>query len=209
MNKQINSLVVGLFLTSLLVGCAAPTATTVPTQAPQPTTAAVQPTQAPTALPTEATEATSVATTNVAPTQVPTALNVPTLPATNATPTSIANLPTTADDLQVVSPQELKAMMDGGADIVIADAQPAEGYAKGHVKGAVNLPWASPITGAGGLPMDKLVILYCACDPSEKPSGTDAGDVAMQLITKFGYTKIAVLDGGWLRWQQLGYPTGD
>jgi 3-mercaptopyruvate sulfurtransferase SseA len=29
----------------------------------------------------------------------------------------------------------------------------------------------------------------------------------MQLITNFGYQKIAVLDGGWERWQELGYPT--
>jgi rhodanese-related sulfurtransferase len=123
------------------------------------------------------------------------------------TPTPLANLPQTADDLQVISPELLKAMIEGGADIAIADAQPAEGYALGHIKGAVNLPWDMQIASPGGLPTDKLVVVYCACAPDEKPSGTDAGDVAMQLITRFGYTKIAVLDGGWVRWQQYGFPS--
>jgi 3-mercaptopyruvate sulfurtransferase SseA len=116
-------------------------------------------------------------------------------------------VPETADGLQVISPEELKAMIEGGADIAIADAQPAEAYAMGHVTGAVNVPWDMQIMSAGGLPMDKLVVVYCACPPDDPPSATDAGDVAMQLITRFGYKKIAVLDGGWVRWQGFGFPT--
>lgn len=106
------------------------------------------------------------------------------------------------DQIQRLKPAELKALIDGGADIVVVDAQMAEVYVLGHVKGAVNLPWDMKIKSAGGLPKDKLAVLYCACAHEE-----DAGDVAMQLITSFGYKKIALLEGGWNKWVELGYPT--
>jgi rhodanese-related sulfurtransferase len=189
--------------------------------APAVTPPPVAATSAPAALPTSAPAVTSApaatSTTAVGPTSAPAATSTPvvqptvasgpTLPATNITPTLISTIPETADGLQVISPEELKAMIEGGADIAIADAQPAEGFALGHIKGAVNVPWDMQIASPGGLPTDKLVVVYCACAPEETPSGTDAGDVAMQLITRFGYTKIAVLDGGWVRWQQYGFPS--
>ncbi len=101
----------------------------------------------------------------------------------------------------------LKALIEGGADIAIVDVQPPEAYAIEHIKGAVNLPWDMKIKGTAGVPSSKLVVVYCACSPDEKASQTDEGDVAMQMITNFGYNKVALLDGGWVRWQQLGYPT--
>jgi len=48
---------------------------------------------------------------------------------------------------------------------------------------------------------NKLLILYCACTHEE-----DAGDVAMQLIHKFQYKDIRLLEGGWTEWLKLGYP---
>ncbi len=196
-----------------------PVPTAVPTKAAPPTAVpptAVPPTAAPkpTIAPTTASAAAATAVPSVAPTTAaaasPTkvaAAGPATLAPTNATPTLIAAVPKTADDIQVISPQLLKALVEGGADIAIADAQPPEAYVLGHIKGAVNVPWDMKIKSAGGLPMNKLVFVYCACSPDEKASQTDEGDVAMQLITTFGYRKIALLDGGWVRWQQLGYPS--
>lgn len=195
MKKRYAVLIVGLFVAGLLAGCGS-TATTAPTQEALPVATEAQPTAAP-----AVTEA-------VSPTEAPVS-NVPTLPPTSATPALSDEAPGSADDLLEVSPQELKAMIEGGADIAIVDAQPAEAYAIGHIKGAVNVPWAMQISGSGGLPFDKLLIVYCACEPDAAPSATDSGDVAMQLITNFGYTKVAVLAGGWVQWQELGYPTGD
>jgi rhodanese-related sulfurtransferase len=202
--------VVGISLVLLIlvaVSCApAATPTLAPTEVPA--TAAPAAT-ATVAAPVEAAAtAAPAATATVAVAATETAMpSGPTLPATNITPTLLAAVPETADGLQVISPEELKAMIEGGADIAIADAQPAEAYAMGHVTGAVNVPWDMQIMSAGGLPMDKLVVVYCACPPDDPPSATDAGDVAMQLITRFGYKKIAVLDGGWVRWQGFGFPT--
>src|ERR1035437_10117093 len=152
-NKYLLLLLVMVAAVLIAVSCT-PAPTTVPTQAAPPT-AAPQPTTAPaaastTAATTAANTAATTASTTVATTAA-TTVALPTLPATNATPTLIAAVPTTADDIQVISPQLLKAMIEGGADIAIADAQPPESYALEHVKGAVNVPWDMQIKSAGGL----------------------------------------------------------
>ena len=57
------------------------------------------------------------------------------------------------------------------------------------------------------LPQSRELIIYCACSPDEEPGQTDSGTVAIQLINRFGYNKIRLLEGGWIRWQKMGYPT--
>jgi 3-mercaptopyruvate sulfurtransferase SseA len=217
--KSIQILVVLLVLAAALFALAAcaPAPTPVPpTVAPKATTA---PTVAPPAAakPTEAPKATTTPTTApiVAPTTAPTVAPTKTaaaVPATlapiKATPTLVAAAPKSADDIQVISPQLLKALIEGGADIVVVDVQPKSGYDFGHIKGAINLPWAMTIEedDIWQLSQVKLLVLYCACPPDEKASNTDSGAIAIQLITKFDFQKIALLEGGWNRWVQLGYP---
>ncbi|MBC7223632.1 MAG: rhodanese-like domain-containing protein [Anaerolineae bacterium] len=109
--------------------------------------------------------------------------------------------PSSYEEIQRISPEELKALIKSGADIVVVDNQPEGAYKMGHIPGAINFPWAMEIPQPTNLPKDKLLVLYCACTHEE-----DAGDVAMQLITKYGYKNILLLQGGWLRWMELGYP---
>lgn len=100
-----------------------------------------------------------------------------------------------------VKPEELKKLIEGKADIVIVDAQPKGAYDVGHIPGAVNLPWAQQIKSPGKLPKNKDLILYCACTHDE-----DSTDLANQLVTRFGYTRVKLLEGGWLKWVELNYP---
>lgn len=123
--------------------------------------------------------------------------NVPAMP----TPTMAVAIPRSAEDLQLIEPEEVLALIEAGSDIVIVDNQPAEVYAEERIKGAVSFPWEAQIPSPKDLPKDKLLILYCGCAHEE-----DSTDVAMQLI-KRGYTKIMLLNGGSLRWSELGYPT--
>lgn len=110
-------------------------------------------------------------------------------------------IPASYEEIQRISPEELKALIESGADVVVVDTQPEGAYDMGHIPGAINFPWAMEIPEPTNLPKDKLLILYCACMHEE-----DAGDVAMQLMTKYGYRNILLLDGGWLRWMELEYP---
>ncbi len=201
------------------VGCApAPTPTPVPTAVPTkaPPTAASLPTTAP---PTTVPPTTAASSSSSASSAVPVASNPATatptkaaasssgaLPPMKETPVLPTGIPKSADDMLEVTPQQLKAMIDGKADIIIVDAQPAEAYELGHIPGAVNVPWDTKIKAPSGLDKNKLLVLYCGCAPDAKPSQSDSGDVAMQLYTNYGYRKLATLKGGWDTWQGLGLP---
>ena len=107
-----------------------------------------------------------------------------------------------AADIPQLKPEELKALIEKkDASIVVVDVQPKGAYDLGHVKGAINFPWAMEIKSPGSLPRNKTLILYCDCSHEE-----DSTDVAEQLMSKFGYKNIKLLEGGWSKWQQLGYP---
>jgi 3-mercaptopyruvate sulfurtransferase SseA len=137
----------------------------------------------------------------------------------------IAVTAVSAAEVQRIGPEELKKLIENNdPSILIVDNQPKGVYDLGHIKGAINFPWAKDIKSPGKLPMDKMLILYCDCAHAEVSTGVlgqstsnsascsaddesdDSTDVANQLMLKFGYKNIRVLEGGWSKWQQLGYP---
>jgi len=134
----------------------------------------------------------------------------------------IAVISLRAAAVQQIKPEELKKLIENNdPSILVVDNQPRGVYDLGHIKGAINFPWAMDLKSPGDLPRDKMLILYCDCvhaegsiDVSDKLStesdscsaNDDATDVANQLEVKFGYKNIRILEGGWSRWQQLSYP---
>ncbi len=107
-----------------------------------------------------------------------------------------------AQEIPRIKADELKKMIEGKADMVIVDVQPKGAYDFGHIKGAVNLPWAKEIKDPKKLPKNKVLVFYCDCGHEE-----DSIDAATQLMKKWGYTNIKILEGGWSGWMKLGYPT--
>jgi rhodanese-related sulfurtransferase len=107
-----------------------------------------------------------------------------------------------AAELQHIKPEDLKELLDNkDSSIVVVDTQPKGAYDLGHIKGAINFPWAMELKSSGNLPKNKTLILYCDCSHEE-----DSTDVANQLMKKWGYTNLKILEGGWSKWQSLGYP---
>jgi len=107
-----------------------------------------------------------------------------------------------AQNFDHIAPEALKKSIESGdKSILIVDVQPKGAYDIGHIKGAINFPWASDLKNAGDLPKDKTLILYCDCSHEE-----DSLDVATQLNEKWGYTNIKILEGGWSNWLKLEYP---
>ena len=133
-----------------------------------------------------------------------------------------AATPVQAAEIQQMKPGELKKLIESNdPTILVVDTQPKGAYDLGHIQGAVNFPWGMDIKSPENLPRDKMLILYCDCAHAEdSPNltiqltnkeescapGDDSTDVAEQLMHKFGYKNIKVLEGGWSKWQQLGYP---
>jgi len=107
-------------------------------------------------------------------------------------------------DIPRISIQELKKMMDQGVAVTIIDVQPKAIYDKGHIKGAISIPWKSQIAldDVWPLPSDKPIVTYCACGPGE----SDSADIANQLI-RMGYDDVKVLkDPSIQGWKEAGYP---
>ena len=93
----------------------------------------------------------------------------------------------------------LKMVQDKDSSVVIVDTQPADGYAEGHIPGAVNYPWVMQIKHFPiSLPRNKTLVFYGSC-----PHDTD--DTIRQLA-EFGYFNVKVMDGGWYKWLALKYP---
>jgi rhodanese-related sulfurtransferase len=79
-----------------------------------------------------------------------------------------------------------KAMDIDGA--VIVSIRQAEDYAKGHIEGAINIPWGENMqTSFDQLPMDKKVLVYCY-------SGQTAGQT-VGVLRMMGYDAASIKSG--------------
>ena len=112
--------------------------------------------------------------------------------------------PASSVELQHISAEELKKLVESKSNILVVDVQPKAAYEAGHIKGAINFPWTKEISDPAKLPRNKPIVIYCDCTHEE-----DSIDVATQLIEKLGYdsNSIKVLTGGWSGWVKLGYAT--
>ena len=105
--------------------------------------------------------------------------------------------------------EELKQMINKRKNVVIIDVRMNSAYYAEHIKGAVNIYYHPSGDQMGreimlsALPMDTLLVFYCDCiDDSE------SAIMALELM-KLGYDSdnIRALNGGFLRWKELDYPT--
>jgi rhodanese-related sulfurtransferase len=107
-----------------------------------------------------------------------------------------------------IKAEELRQMVDKGADMVIVDVRDSGSYEAGHIKGAINIYYDSTADPMDrqmmllALPMEKLVVTYCDC--SDDASSAKIADELYML--GFDRDKVKVLSGGSLRWVELKYP---
>ena len=103
---------------------------------------------------------------------------------------------------QFIQADELRRLVkEGSKDILILDNAPKEIWEESHIPGAVSFPWVRQLTEIVKFPRNKTIILYCPCTHDE-----DSIDMAKKLRV-LGYFKIKVLEGGWFKWEKLGYET--
>jgi predicted sulfurtransferase len=82
-------------------------------------------------------------------------------------PLMAAEEPLPHPQVERITPQELKQLIDTGAPHVVVDTRDSLSYSYGHVPGAINIyydPTGDPMNREMmlvALPMDKLVVLYC------------------------------------------------
>jgi len=101
------------------------------------------------------TEATTAATTEAA-TEAPTeaALDMPALVSDY-----FKNMP---EHIYKIAEKDFVDLVKADTAMTILDLRSAEDYAKGHIKGAVNMPWGPAVAaGLSSIPADKPVFIYC------------------------------------------------
>jgi rhodanese-related sulfurtransferase len=83
---------------------------------------------------------------------------------------------------------------------VVVDCRSPESYAKGHLPGAVNLPYRTMgVETNAALPRDKLIVTYCtsvACNASTKGAAR---------LAALGF-RVKEMVGGIEAWKAEGYP---
>ena len=94
---------------------------------------------------------------------------------------------------------DVKAELDRGAKLAFLDARAPSDYMNEHIAGAVSVPFYAPEPYLSALPKDAWLVCYCACPHAE------SGQLAQKLLAN-GFTKVAVLDEGFLVWKSRGYP---
>jgi rhodanese-related sulfurtransferase len=106
-----------------------------------------------------------------------------------------------ANPAQMIAPADvLKMTQDKSANFALVDTQPVDGYADGHIPGAINYPWVMKIKNFPiALPRNKTLVFYGSCP-------NDTSDIVKQLA-QFGYFNVKIMDGGWYKWLALKYPT--
>lgn len=57
---------------------------------------------------------------------------------------------------------EVDYYIENNRDVMLIDLRSKGVYHKSHIKGAVNLPYEEMDSWITGLPMDKILIFYCA-----------------------------------------------
>ena len=101
-----------------------------------------------------------------------------------------------------ITAEELKSLIEEGSEnILVVDNSPELAYEEEHIPGAVNFPWVQNIKPPVTLPRNKTLVLYCPCGPGD----ADSIDMSKKL-RRFGYFKTKVLEGGWFKWLELGFP---
>jgi len=91
-------------------------------------------------------------------------------------------------------------VLNGVPSIVIIDARTPDAYARGHVPGAISLPYRAIDTSTTALlPLHKVLVIYCDgvyCNASTK---------AAARLTALGFRVKEMLDG-MSGWRAEGYP---
>ncbi len=95
-----------------------------------------------------------------------------------------------AEGIEWVTPEELKEAVDAGAGLVIVDVRSETSYKKGHIPGAINIPYeVIKANDKLGVKPDDMVVLYCDCGH---------GGIALsaaKILKERGYKNLWVMLG--------------
>lgn len=102
--------------------------------------------------------------------------------------------------IREVTPEQVRQRQEAGDDFVLVDVREDNEWEKGRARGSIHL-------GRGILERDVEarfpdpdtdLVLYCG--------GGFRSALSAESLVKMGYRRVSSMDGGWKRWNELGYP---
>ena len=107
-----------------------------------------------------------------------------------------------ATDVARVDRDELRHLLDSGADLVLIDALAPMAYAHSHLPGAVNITpdWVDGRVQRRIPDLDTEVVVYCS-----DPVCTSSVRIAERLL-ELGYRNVRHYAGGKRDWLDAGFP---
>ncbi|WP_088330494.1 rhodanese-like domain-containing protein [Lacimicrobium sp. SS2-24] len=112
---------------------------------------------------------------------------------------SVALLLASMGVVVAAEPISAQQVQQNAQDYFVLDVRSEEEYHQGHVPGATNIAHSKIDSHAGLLPADPTtpMVLYCR-------SGRRAA-LAAQKLEEMGYTKVFLMQGDMLGWQEQGF----
>lgn len=98
-----------------------------------------------------------------------------------------------------VTPVELKAMLDAGAQVTLLDVREPYEHSICHLDGAVLVPLGSLVRGAARLDRSKRLVAYCHTGVRSR--------TAVEFLRKAGFSDVMNLKGGIEAWAEEVEPT--
>jgi membrane protein DedA with SNARE-associated domain/rhodanese-related sulfurtransferase len=106
-----------------------------------------------------------------------------------------------------ITPEELKAKLDAGGQVMMVDLHDCRGVLRWHrsIPGAVcmdphRLGRGDNFTQRTAIPRDREIVLYCS-----SPHDLTSARVALQL-RRWGFERVRPLAGGLRAWRERGFP---
>lgn len=105
-----------------------------------------------------------------------------------------------AGNMIVSTPQYLKETMDKGFPPILIDVRSVNEAKRAHIDGAVSVPSQEMIKAKDIFPASKSapIMLYAA--------DTQSAEKAFVIVRGWGYGNTSILEGGVVRWKELGNP---
>jgi rhodanese-related sulfurtransferase len=99
-----------------------------------------------------------------------------------------------------LSARQLAAEIASGAGGAIVDVRSSAEFTRGHVPGAINLPFQTIATRAAAIPSrrDARLVVYCGHGPRAWIAG--------RALRRLGFTRVVYLKGHMAGWKRAGLP---
>lgn len=102
---------------------------------------------------------------------------------------------------EILSLEKTKEIFDSKSAIFV-DARPMSGYSRGHIQGAINVPYSSRTKEQllKDVDKEKNLVVYCYS------SRCNQARILAGELKKMGYKHVALFNDGISAWQKAKYP---